>query len=309
MQREISTYYRGKEEVTLPYTLTAMGFTIPSPSVYVLQFTSPANLNPMTFKWVSELFFCLEYFERLCDCKVLVLTGSGRAFSSGADAGMLEVLAKGASISPADYVKHLGQEVFDRQSGYDLFGKGQVGFPDISCIGLTRRLLNFSKISISAVNGFAVGGAANISMLLTDYCFCCPASFFRYPFSDRGVPPELGSSLLLPLAVGAARAKHFLVKGERITAQTALSLGLVHRVVQTEEALVAEAVEFAAEFASARNYPGRRLGKKSVNDSVLALLEVSDTLGRENRLFLKSTNTPYFQTVTTLLLSKIKPKM
>ena len=305
MQREISTFYRDTQEITSPYILTRMGYSTPSPHVYVLEFTSPANLNPMTFSWVSEMFFCLEYFNRLADCKVLVLTGSGRAFSAGADVTMLEVLSKGDQVSPQDYLKYLGEDIFSLQKGYDHFNKGQVGFPDISLVGLTRRILNFSKILISAVNGFAVGGAANIALLLTDYCFCSSSSFFIYPFSDRGVPPELGSSLLLPLTIGIARAKHFFVTGERITAQTAFSLGLVNRVVDEDKQLLSEVVAFAKEFANARNFQGRLLGKKTVNSAVLKLLEMTDTLNTENRMFIQSTNSGYFKQVTKFLLDKM----
>ncbi len=307
--REIQTYYRLNTEVTLPYSLKTMAYSVPVPSVYVLQFTSPQNLNPMTFTWVGEMFFCLEYFERLPECKVLIFTGSGRAFSAGADATMLEVLAKGEhNIKPQDYLVHLGQDVFDRLKGYDHFNKGQVGFPDISLIGLTKRLLNFRKISCAAVNGFAVGGAANIALFLTDFCFCSKTSFFMYPFADRGVPPELGSSLLLPLAVGVSRAKHWFMTGEKLTSSVAVELGLVKAAFEDDK-LIEGVVAFAKQFADAKNYPGRVLAKLSVNETLLKMLETTETLDRENKSFLASTSSEYFKKVTKLLLHSIKPKI
>ena len=97
MSTRIATYFRGEKEVVEPYELTTMSWNLNENGVLLLQFTVPAALNPLTFIWVAEIYFCLEHAERLNDVKVVVLTGSWRSFSAGSSVELLSWLRKGKS--------------------------------------------------------------------------------------------------------------------------------------------------------------------------------------------------------------------
>ena len=70
-------------------------------------------------------------------------------------------------------------------------------------------VLGFTKISIVAVNGLAVGGAANIALANYNFVLASTEARFMYPFSKIGLTPELGSSYILPRVAGMANAKRF----------------------------------------------------------------------------------------------------
>lgn len=301
----IKTYYRDDKEVVENYLLTTMSWDLKPDGVLLITFTSPVALNPMTFAWVSEIFFCLEHAERLKEVKVVVLTGSGRAFSAGASVEMLKVLSRGDKLVPDDYVQAMGQNIFSLQKGYDHFGKGQAShFPDIALHGLTRRFLSFPKILVCAINGLAVGGAANISLLLADFTFTCPSSKFMYPFANRGVPPELSSSVTLAATIGLPQAKRLLMLGDTFDGQECQRLGLTYRHVSNDADLLPEAMSFASKQANDPTLPGKELVKQSLNRRVLESLAALQVCEKENLEFVASTKTNYFRAVTFALLKK-----
>ena len=282
-----------------------MTWDLKADGVLLITFNAPVALNPMTFAWVSEIFFSLEHAERRKDVKVVVLTGTGRAFSAGASVEMLKVLSKGGNLAPDDYAKAMGQNIFSLQRGYDHFGKGQAShFPDIALHGLTKRFLNFPKILICAVNGLAVGGAANISLLLTDFTFTCPSTRFMYPFANRGVPPELSSSVTLAAAVGLPQAKRLLILGDAFDGLECQKLGLTFRHVNSDADLLTEAIAFASKLATDATLPGKELVKQSLNRRVIENLDSLKVCEKENLEFVTSTKTDYFRSVTFALLKK-----
>ena len=292
--------------MTSPYELKTMSWDLSPSGLLVVTMNNPTALNPMTFRWAAEMFFVLEHAERLSEVKVVVLTGSGRAFSAGASSEMLAMIAKGSEMTPNDYKKALGSELYEIQRGYDIHDKGQAKdfFPDIALEGLALRFLKFPKILIAAVNGLAVGGGANIPLLLADITFTCSDSKFIYPFAQRGVPPELGSSLLLPFLIGLQNSKKFMLLGEEFGGQEAERLGLVYKhISENGDTFLKQVISFGEKLAKDPILPGRMLVKKSINDRTLRMLD--GVMRKENMEFVSSTNTPYFKTVTQELLKKL----
>lgn len=101
---------------------------------------------------------------------------------------------------------------------------------------------------IVAVNGPAIG--VGLTMLLhCDMVYASKSARFRAPFTHVGLVPEAASSLLLPLAVGNAWANDLMIAGRTLTADEALSAGLISRVFE-DDALVSESLKVAEQVAS-----------------------------------------------------------
>ena len=152
------------------------------------------------------------------DVKVVVLTGAGRAFSSGQDLDEMARLAAGESTDS--------------------------GFPV-----LLDALQSFDKPLIAAVNGAAVG----IGFTMLPHCdlvLAAEGARFRTPFAEMGVPPEAASSLLFPVTMGWQRAAEVLLTSPWLSADDAVACGIALRVVAAGD-LVGQALDLATAIATA----------------------------------------------------------
>jgi enoyl-CoA hydratase/carnithine racemase len=110
------------------------------------------------------------------------------------------------------------------------------------------RLADFSKPLVAAVRGNAVGVGTTM-LLHADAVFAGTSARFRLPFTQLGLVPEAGSSLLLPLTVGRMRASWMLLAGEFFSAGDAFAAGLITSVVaddRVDETGAAAAAKLAA---------------------------------------------------------------
>ena len=149
---------------------------------------------------------------------VVVVTGTGDAFSAGQDLAEMAQLAAGTATGPA------------------------TGFP-----ALLEALETFPKPLIAAVNGVAVG--IGMTMLLhCDIVLVADTARMRVPFSELGVPPEAGSSVLFADALGWQQAAELLFTSRWISAEEAAAMGLALRVVPAVE-LAGSTAELAASIA------------------------------------------------------------
>lgn len=151
---------------------------------------------------------------------VVVLTGTGPAFSAGVDVDELAAVAGGAA-------------------GTDEFVASAQRF--------VRTLAEFPKPLIAAVNGSAVGIGATL-LGHCDVVLAGRSARFRYPFTSMGIVPEIGSSWMLPHQVGWQAAQWLLLSSRWIDATEALAMGLVLEVVADDE-LLATAQARGAEIA------------------------------------------------------------
>jgi 2-(1,2-epoxy-1,2-dihydrophenyl)acetyl-CoA isomerase len=141
--------------------------------------------------------------------RAVVVTGAGRAFSSGAD------LKAGFDATPEGH-PDVGTALRERYH------------PIIA--GLRR----MPKPVVAAVNGPAVGIGCSLA-LCCDLIVARESAYFLLAFVNIGLVPDGGSSLLLPERVGLARATEMAMLGERIPARRALEWGLVNRVTADDE--------------------------------------------------------------------------
>lgn len=139
---------------------------------------------------------------------VVVITGTGRAFSAGQDLAEMQ-----ARITDPD------------------FTPGKYGFP-----GLIDALARFPKPLICAVNGVGVGLGATI-LGYADLAFMSTTARLKCPFTSLGVAPEAASSYLLPQLMGRQNAAWLLMSSEWVDAAEAQRMGLVWKVCEPEELL------------------------------------------------------------------------
>lgn len=136
------------------------------------------------------------------DCRVIVLTGKGKGFCSGQD---LKILGNEASILPSEIIETLYNP-------------------------LISEMRNLAKPIICKLNGFAVGAGCSLA-LACDMIIASENAILSEAFIGIGLVPDSGSSFFLPRIVGALKAFELFALGSKISAQEALSLGMVNMVV------------------------------------------------------------------------------
>ena len=183
---------------------------------------------------------------------VVLLTGSGRAFSAGTD--LLEMHAR--TTDPR-------------------FVPGRHGFP-----GLLDALVDLPKPLVCAVNGVALGIGATI-LGFADLAFMASTARLKCPFTSLGVAPEAASSYLLPRLVGRQNAAWMLLSAEWISAEEALAMGLVWRVCAPDD-LMTEARRHA-ELLAARPISSLVAVKRAMTEPLRAGIDVARL--RENAAF------------------------
>jgi enoyl-CoA hydratase/carnithine racemase len=183
---------------------------------------------------------------------VVLLTGSGRAFSAGTDLLEMHQLATNPD-----------------------FERGKHGF-----LGLLDALVAFPKPLICAVNGLGLGIGATI-LGFADLAFMSTTAKLKCPFTSLGVAPEAASSYLFPQLLGRQNAAWMLLSAEWVGATEALEMGLVWKVCEPED-LLPEARRHA-ELLAARPLSSLVAVKRTMVEPVRA--EIAAARERENAAF------------------------
>ena len=172
----------------------------------VVTLNRPAVLNALDTATLDELAAAIALARTDEGVRVVVITGAGqKAFAAGAD---INALASQTPAAARQYARH-GQSVFDAIE--------QLGKP-----------------VIAAVNGFALGGGCELAMACT-LRIAADTARFGQPEVNLGLVPGFGGSQRLPRLVGRGRALELLLIGDHISADEALRIGLVNRVVPSGE--------------------------------------------------------------------------
>jgi 2-(1,2-epoxy-1,2-dihydrophenyl)acetyl-CoA isomerase len=190
--------------------------------VAILRMNDPDVLNalsPPMLKGMTDALDALAAAETPARC--LVLTGTGRAFSTGAN------------------LQGRGKDGITRGAGQAL---------ETLFHPFMRRLRDLPCPIVTAVNGPAAGAGMSLA-LMGDLILCARSAYFLQAFRRIGLVPDCGSTWLLPRLVGRARAIELSLLGERLPAETALAWGLVNRVFD-DAMLHGEALRVAEELAN-----------------------------------------------------------
>jgi enoyl-CoA hydratase len=212
----------------------------PRPNVALVTLNRPERMNSMAFDVMVPLKKALDELTHDNDTRVVVLTGAGRGFSSGAD-------HKSAGSVP--YVDGLTRPTFALRS---------MELLDDVILGLRK----LHQPVIAAVNGAAIGGGLCLA-LAADVRIAAAGAYFRAAGINNGLTAsELGLSYLLPKAIGTSRAFEAMLTGRDIDAQEAERIGLVSRTVPDDHLL--ETCYEMAERMAAFSRPGIELTKRTL---------------------------------------------
>jgi 2-(1,2-epoxy-1,2-dihydrophenyl)acetyl-CoA isomerase len=192
-----------------------------------LTLNRPDKLNAFTLEMHAELRAGLEAAKADPQCRVVVLTGAGRAFSAGQD--LAEIMAPTDGNS-SDAGSRLEQ-------AYN---------------PLIRMIASLEKPIICSVNGIAAGAAANVA-LACDLVYAARSASFLQAFARIGLIPDAGGTWALPRLVGAARARGLAMLAEPLPAAQAEAWGLIWKAVDDDK-LDAEVTEAANKLAAAPTF-------------------------------------------------------
>lgn len=168
----------------------------------------PDKLNALNDAVITELGAAADRIRETAAIRGAILTGAGaKAFVAGADIGELAA----SDTAAAERLSAKGSRVF-------------------------RQFEQSAKPVIAAVNGFALGGGCELAMAC-HLRLASEGARFGQPEVKLGICPGYGGTVRLPRLVGQGRALELLLSGAMIDAQEAYRIGLVNRVVATEQLL------------------------------------------------------------------------
>jgi enoyl-CoA hydratase/carnithine racemase len=187
-----------------------------SEGVLLIRLNRPEQRNAFNNRMYDELRDTLAEAQTRKETRVVVVTGTGQAFSAGQD------LSEMASPPAEDGSPHGFGPFMDRVCGFD-------------------------KPLLAAVNGVGVGIGLTL-LLHCDLVFIAEGARLRAPFVTLGVVPEAASSYLLPLLLGFRKATEVLYTADWIDAHRAIELGIANRLCGAEE-LLPDVLDEARRFA------------------------------------------------------------
>jgi 2-(1,2-epoxy-1,2-dihydrophenyl)acetyl-CoA isomerase len=235
-----------------------VNLSIDPDGVATIELNRPEALNAWNRQFGRDLLAALRQAGEDDAARAVVITGAGRAFSSGAD------------------LKDFGVEMTPE------------GRPDIYKV-LTERyhpimhaIRELPLPVVACVNGPAAGIGCSLA-LCCDLVIAAQSAYFLLAFVNIGLVPDGGSSLFVPTRVGMARAAEMAMLGERIPAAQALEWGLINRVAADGQ-LTAEAGALARRLAAGptRSYAGsKRLINSWLYTRMEEQLELEATLQQE----------------------------
>jgi 2-(1,2-epoxy-1,2-dihydrophenyl)acetyl-CoA isomerase len=234
-------------------TLTRQG------AVAVLTLNRPAQMNAFTPLMLEELNAALdESLDSDTPARALLLTGAGRGFCAGADLATPNAL--------------------NQQRGKPDTGRTL----EVYYNPLIERLMALPIPVVTAVNGPAAGAGCSLA-LTGDIIVAARSAYFLQAFVNIGLVPDAGSSYFLPRLVGKARAQAMMMLGERVSAETALSWGMVYQVVE-DSALMEAALGIATKLSKG---PTKALGlirslvRQSLDNSLTQQLHLERVLQKQ----------------------------
>ncbi len=193
--------------------------TVEKPRPHVTQITlnRPQRMNAMSFDVMVPFKEALEAVSYDNDTRVVIITGAGEGFCSGAD------------LEDSGWL-----DIFDGLTVPGIARRAMKVLEDVM-----KAIHEMHQPVIGAINGAAIGGGFCLAMA-TDIRIASTAAYFRPAGINNGLTSaELGLSYLLPRAIGSSRAFDIMLTGRDVCAEEAQRIGLVSNTVPTEDLLQA----------------------------------------------------------------------
>jgi enoyl-CoA hydratase len=218
------------------------------PFVALIQLNRPKELNALNTQLMQELRDALQQLDKIETVRVIIITGNDQAFAAGADIKQM------ADKSAVDML------LADQFSTWDQIRKTK-------------------KPIIAAVSGFCLGGGCELAMTC-DMIIASETARFGQPEIKIGVMPGAGGTQRLTRAIGKAKTMELVLTGKFISADEALALRMINKVVPVEMHL-REAVKLADEIAQMSPI-ATQLAKEAVNAAFQSHLDEGLQLERKN---------------------------
>ncbi len=219
--------------------------------ILFVKFNRPEALNAINEEVVKGLKDVIEYAKGNKSVRVIILSGEGKAFCAGAD---IKMFSESSVFKARDVIAELGK--------------------------VLEELEELEVPVIAAVNGYAVGGGCEIAMAC-DIIIASEKASFGQPEINLGIIPGAGGTQRLSRIVGWKKAMELCLTGDRISAEEALKLGLVNKVVEHEK-LMDEAKKIAEVIKSKSPY-AVALAKQAVNKGFK--MNLKEGIAYERELF------------------------
>ncbi|AGK61701.1 Enoyl-CoA hydratase/carnithine racemase [Archaeoglobus sulfaticallidus PM70-1] len=222
-----------------------------SDGILIARLNRPNAFNALNEEVVDGLEELIRKVRTEKDIRAVIITGSGRAFSAGAD---IKMFLRSETFQARDIIERLG-----------------------------RVLEEFEDLDvpiIAAINGFALGGGCELAMAC-DMIIASENAVFGQPEINIGIIPGAGGTQRLARLIGWKKAMEYCLTGEKISAKEAEKLGLVNKVVKAEE-LEKAAMELARTIAE-KSPTAVMLVKQAVNRGYK--MSLKDGLAYERDLF------------------------
>ena len=236
----------------------------------------PENLNAINLEMLDEMLRAIFSCTNNREVRVIILRGEGRAFSSGGDIKVMEnILDQDAYTFMRDWIKRVHL--------------------------LEMQLRTIPKPVIASVHGVASGQGMNLA-LACDLRIASESASFNQSFVRLGLTSE--GTYFLPRLVGVGKATELFFTGETISAEEALKLGILNRVVPDDK-LEEETLSWAQRMAAG---PTEALGRTKLLINSGYKNQLDQHLAQESSLIAETARTEDFREAVKAFLDKRDPQ-
>jgi 2-(1,2-epoxy-1,2-dihydrophenyl)acetyl-CoA isomerase len=234
------------------------------PGIAVVTFDQPERLNGFTQPTKRDLVETLQQAQMDDAVRVIVITGSGRAFSAGDDITGRPVQSEGARKLVPD-IPGGHHNPIGTYEGLRVLSQS-----------LNLAVRSLDKISIAAVNGVAIQTGLSLA-LSCDFRIASKEARLGSGTLRFGLLPDEGGQFLLVQLLGVAKTMDFLMRNRIVSANEAHEIGLVHEVVEHDQ-LMTRTMDFARELANGPQVAMRLLKRTIYNAAEMSFAHALDDI-------------------------------
>lgn len=251
-------------------TFTGFDVEIRDPGIAWFQFNSPERLNGMTTAIKRDLIEAVTQAQMDNAVRVLVFTGTGRAFCAGDDLKAY----RNADLGGEPLVDSI-------PPGHDSALGTYNGLRVISQT-LNTVVRSIDKLTVCAINGVAIQTGFSLA-LSCDFRIAAAGARMGSATLRFGLLPDEGGQYLLVQAMGVAKTMDFIMRKRIVTAEEAHDLGLVHEVVEADQ-LAEHTMAFATELANGPQVSMRLLKRSIYNAAELTWAQSLDEIAAKTAI-------------------------